>query len=114
MTPRVTDLRSDLDALLREWVPTNDGLISIQPTQADIRAVEKIAEEIPPEAVLPAVATVIADALADRIEQSGRRPADYWRHSEMVSSLAKRLGKVLQENPAYFSSVVQATLKGRG
>lgn len=114
MTERTHKLRADLDGLLREWVPTNDGLISIQPTKADVASVEKIAEEMPPEAVLPAIGVLIADALADRIEQSGKRPADYWKHAEMVSLLAKRLGKVLQDNPAYFSVAVQATLKGRG
>lgn len=116
MSTKVDQLRRELDTLLvKEWVPAGDeGLILLRATKEQRETAVKLAEDFPPSVVLTDVAVVVAERFCEMLEQQGMRPADFWRMSSLVDSVAKQVSKALAENPAEFAGAFAATLKGRG
>lgn len=114
MSDRADSLRKDLDALMQEWMFGDEGRVLIRPTKADVDAVKKQAEELSEKEMQREVAVLLAELLADHIQQQGKRPADYWRVEGLAETVAKKLGKALQGSSDTFVSTFQATLKGIG
>lgn len=114
MSERSQKLKQDLDSLMSEWMPGDEGRILIRATAADHKKALEMADGLPNKTLLADCGIVVAGVLAGALVQAGKRPADYWQDADIPEALASKLSKALSDDPEAFVTAVRATLKGGG
>lgn len=91
---------------------TGDVLVS--PSELSRRLVKKIVRELPLNNILQDLGAIVARELADFIDASALRPADYADLPDLGEVLSERVMQELGRDPDAFSEALRNQLRLRG